>query len=336
MEHLDDILDDLEEFYNSLPHADGKSFNRKKVEIQFERFLYNLFKSTEKHPMTSDDCKEIVDRKFQASAEVGRLKNLDRILLVFVEQIDAILNPLVAGAEDFQRSEEKLSQKSRSKTPEKPSGAPQRPQTSAEKPSEREKTTARPQTSRKGKRSLKEPQRTQHVPEVIPENRKMTRLDVLKAEDWAYSPPRKTPPAVATSTPYTPKEWREQLHREVSQMQAQKQQPEVMQPEVKQQEAKQPEKKQPEVMQPENRKRWNLAPGSSEKIKRADIIITSPNRAIREQVEAALRQMNVQVEINEVYDEVQAHLGRILDMWRELERNFCQGEILAVFHPRRV
>lgn len=89
----------MQEFYDSLPHVDSR-FDRKRITEQFNNFLFAIFEATKSRNIAPTECSKIVGDKLRTSAEVGRMKNLQKILNIFRTQIHDIMDPHVSLLEE--------------------------------------------------------------------------------------------------------------------------------------------------------------------------------------------------------------------------------------------
>lgn len=91
----------MEEFYETLPHVEASKFDRLKITKQFNDFLFALFEATKSRDITANECSKIVGDKMQTSAEVGRMKNLQKILNVFRTKVHEVIDPHVSRLEQL-------------------------------------------------------------------------------------------------------------------------------------------------------------------------------------------------------------------------------------------
>lgn len=217
-ENIDDILDDMKEYYESLPHTEGKKFDQEKIRTQFHSFLFKLYEDTKKGKVSSVLCKELVGDRLEASAEIGRMKKLKQGLTSFIEYVQQLLEPFVLEVESSadvrgtflspKAPKSRLPTASRSTSSLNLSGPSNR--VTAASPNTKislgRKTLGSPQAAStpKPQGSPKTPTRPTTAPSLsksMPGQKKLTRVEELKKQN--FTPARVKAAPQASSTPFS-------------------------------------------------------------------------------------------------------------------------------------
>jgi hypothetical protein len=198
-ESMDEILDELKGYYESLPHIEGKKFEKENISIQFHAFLENLYEATKSNSVTMDTCKQLVNDRLEASTEIGRMKKLKQSLTTFVNYVYQLIDPYIKEVESVADVPVSLSHASPKSRLPKPALPVQSNQVlSPVRPKSVPKSPVSPRTPPVSPRTPIRPATSPGLTPKTGTQKKITRVQELKKQE---STPTRMKPPQAASTP---------------------------------------------------------------------------------------------------------------------------------------
>lgn len=91
--HLNPILNDLDNFYKSLPFSEFKRFNRSSLITAFDKILKFVYEQTKDTDISTLKCKDMVGEEMKKLVACKHLEDLSKAMGVFVEGAKEILLP---------------------------------------------------------------------------------------------------------------------------------------------------------------------------------------------------------------------------------------------------
>lgn len=101
---MNPILNDLQSFYESLPHPGFKHFDRNQVEKSLHHLLTHVYGATRNKNLNSLQCKNLIGNEMNKLIEGKHLKSLSTAMGVFVEGVKDLLKPYIEEIEKAQES----------------------------------------------------------------------------------------------------------------------------------------------------------------------------------------------------------------------------------------